>query len=1089
MGAGSSITAPGGIDIEAGTLAADNTGPTSISANTGDMTLTTLSTTPSSAGAAGGKIVVINNQAAAGSITISGSITANGANNSAGAGVGGNGGSITLNASGTLTLNVVTSSGGNGGTQTGSAGGTAGNITLTGGNAITVDGTITAQGGSGLSAGGAGAVALTANGPIAFNDSVTAASIVSHSGGTGSGDTTFGAGVQINADSQSYRAGNGSGAAVVDLIDNAPAFRNTAGSAAPAAFTFEQDADIADANIPGTSQFGGTPPANYTIQSDNGALTLSTGTKVAGSALTLSAAKAIAIDDTLNLASMVSHSGVSGSGDTTFGAGVQINADSQSYRAGNGSGAAVVDLIDNAPAFRNTAGSAAPAAFTFEQDADIVDANIPGTSQFGGTPPTSYTIQSDNGALTLGTGLKVDGSALTLSAAKAIAINDSLILASLVSHSGISGSGDTTFGPSIHINANSQSYQAGNGTGAAVVDLIDNAPAFRNTGGSAAPAAFTFEQDANIADANIPGTSQFGGTPPASYTIQSDNGALTLGTGTKVAGSALTLSASGTLTIGDVLSLASLDASGSPIQLNSGTITTTGNQLYNGPVALGNDATLTSATVTFANTLDGAQALTVNGNAQFGDVVGGSIPLVSVHVTGTAGLNGGTVTTTGDQNYGGAVTLGADMLLAAGTVTFGSSVDGAQALTIDGNAVFGSDFGDHTPLSSLDVTGTTTFNTPVGTTTGNQTYGGAVTLTSGASGGTLTTYGTLTSDNGNITFNSTLDGHQFLTLSASSGTITVNGVVGGTTPLYTFYAQSATDVELNGDVSATQFGLGGPTHFTGPRVISTDYFLIVSGETLTGSGRLTLQSLTAGFDIDLGTASDGTRLGLSASEFSQITAGVLQIGNANAGPITISARVTSPSTVLDLETGGSVSETGGAGIVAPQLAIRSGGPVLLSVPSHGSTGNKIGALAVHIDAPSANQSILVLNDSVSPSLNTTIDGLVGLNSVSHLQLNFSGLDADSLAEQTAGLGYFTVLVPPPSISNMSSDQQVDHQMIVDNCGPGCIWTPGCQVPFSEEGGGVQAPLNVFHYRIEMPSKWFRTAPSTSPTTSAPASAP
>ena len=948
MGAGSSITAPGGIDVEAGTLAADNTGPTSVSANTGDMTLTTLNTAPSSAGAASGNIVVINNQAAAKSITISGTITASGANN--GAGVGGGGGSITLNASGTLTLNVVASNGGNG---TGGAGGGAGNVTLTGGNAIAVDGTITAQGGSGSSAGGAGVVALTANGPIAFNNNVTAASIISHSGGTGSGDTTFGVGVHINADSQSYQAGNGSGVAVVDLIDNTPAFRNTAGTAAPVAFTFEQDADIADANIPGTSQFGGTPPTRYTIQSDNGAVTLSTGVKVDGSALTLSAAKAIAINDTLILASMVSHSGTSGSGDTTFGAGIHINADSQSYQAGNGSGVAVVDLIDNTPAFRNTAGTAAPDTFTFEQDADIADADIPGASQFGGTPPTSYTIQSDNGIVTLNTGAKV-------------------------------------------------------------------------------------------------------------------------------AGSALTLSASGTLTINDALNLATLDANGSPIQLNSGTITTTGDQSYNGPVALGNDATLTGATVIFANTLDGAQALTVNGDAQFDGVVGGSTSLVSIHVTGAAALNSGTVTTTGDQNYDGAVTLGAGTLLTGGTVTFGSSVDGAQALTIDGNAVFGGDFGSVNPLSSLDVMGTTKFSSGAGTTTGDQNYGGAVTLGSDV---------TLTSDNGNITFNSTVDGNQFLTLSASSGTITVNGAVGGTTPLNTFYAQSAADVELNADVSATQFGLGGPTHFTGPRVISADFIYIASGEALTGSGRLTLQPLTAGFDIDLGSTGDSTHLGLSASELSQITADVLQIGNANAGPITISARVTSSATVLDLETEGSVSETAGAGIVAPQLAIRSGGPVLLSAHSHGSIGNNIGVIAVQINGAGAGRRILVLNDSVSPSLNTTIDGLVGLNPVGHVQLTFSGVDADTLAEQTAGLGYFTVLVPPPSISNFSSDQQVDQQMIVDNCGAGCIWTPGWQVPFSEEADEEQAPANISRYKIETPSKWFRATPSTSPTTSAPASAP
>ena len=821
MGAGSSITAPGGIDIETGTLAADNTGPTSVSANTGDMTLTTLNTAPSSAGAAGGNIVVINNQAAARSITISGNITSRGADN--GAGVGGGGGSITLNASGTLNLSVVSSGGGNG---TGGTGGGAGNVTLTGGNAIAVNGTITAQGGSGSSAGSAGVVALTANGPIAFDNNVTAASIVSHSGGTGSGDTTFGAGVQINADSQSYRAGDGSGAAVVDLIDNTPAFRNTGGTAPPAAFTFEQDADIADANIPDVSQFGGATPVAYAIRSDNGILTLSTGTKVAGSALMLSA--------------------------------------------------------------------------------------------------------------------------------------------------------------------------------------------------------------------------------------------------------------SGTLTINDVLNLASLDASGSLVELNSGTITTAGGQSYNGPVALGNDATLTGATVTFASTLDGAQALTISGHAQFGDVVGGSTPLVSVHVTGTATLNGGTVTTTGDQSYDRAVTFGANALLTGGTVTFGSSVDGAQALTIDGNAVFGGDFGDFTPLSSLDVTGTTKLKSVSGTTTVGQTYEGAVTLGSDVR---------LTSNSGNLTFDSTVDGNHFVTLSASSGTITVNGAVGGTTPLNTFYAQSAADVELNADINATQFGIGGPTHFTGPRVISANFMFIASGEALAGSGRLTLQPMTAGFDINLGSTGDSTHLGLSASELSQITADVLQIGNANAGPITISARVTSSATVLDLETEGSVTETAGAGIVAPQLAIRSGGPVLLSAHSHGSTGNNVGALAVQINGAGAGRRILVLNNSVSPSLNTTIDGLVGLNPAGHVQLVLSGVDADTLAEQMAGLSYFRVLVPAPSISNLSSDQQVDRQMIVNNYGAGCIWTPGWQVPFSEEGGAEQAPANISRYKIETPSKWFRAAPSTLPAASAPASAP
>ena len=373
------------------------------------------------------------------------------------------------------------------------------------------------------------------------------------------------------------------------------------------------------------------------------------------------------------------------------------------------------------------------------------------------------------------------------------------------------------------------------------------------------------------------------------------------------------------------------------------------------------------------------------------------------------------------------MTLGANVLLTGGTVTFGSSVDGAQALTIDGNAVFGGDFGNLNPLSSLDVTGTTRFNNAAGTTACDQNYGGAVTLGSDV---------TLTSDNGNITFNSTMDGNQFLTLSAGSGTITVNGAIGSTTPLNTFYAQSATDVELNADVSATQFGLGGPTHFTGPRVISANFIYIASGEAVTGSGRLTLQPLTAGYNIEYGKrgrqhASGIERLGAFTDHGGRVANWVCQRGphhHQRSGHL-VGHGVGPRNRRLG-------QRNRGAGIVAPQLAIRSGGPVLLSVPSHGSIGNNIGALAVQINAPSADRRILILNNSVSPSLNTTIDGLVGLNPVGHVLLTFSGLDVDTLAEQTAGLGYFTVLVPPPSISNLSSDQQVDRQI---------SWTIAAQV--------------------------------------------
>src|SRR5438874_6318121 len=106
-----------------------------------------------------------------------------------------------------------------------------------------------------------------------------------------------------------------------------------------------------------------------------------------------------------------------------------------------------------------------------------------------------------------------------------------LTLSSIFSHSRVPHTFPTRRSSDLQINANSQSYQAGDGTGTAVVDLTDNAPTFRKNGGTARPGAFTVEKAADIAGVKIQAASQFGGTPPTTYTIQSDNGAVTLATG------------------------------------------------------------------------------------------------------------------------------------------------------------------------------------------------------------------------------------------------------------------------------------------------------------------------------------------------------------------------------------------------------------------------------------------------------------------------------------------------------------------------------------------------------------------------------
>src|SRR5207244_7612342 len=124
----------------------------------------------------------------------------------------------------------------------------------------------------------------------------------------------------------------------------------------------------------------------------------------------------------------------------------------------------------------------------------------------------------------------------------------------------------------------------------------------------------------------------------------------------------------------------------------------------------------------------GGYALTVVGNAVFGDAAADTVTgLSSLVVTGTTTINARTVTSSGNQTYDGAVTLGTDVTLIGATITTLDTVAGSgYALTVSGNAVFGDAAADTvTGLSSLVVTGTTTINTSTVTSSGNQTYDGA----------------------------------------------------------------------------------------------------------------------------------------------------------------------------------------------------------------------------------------------------------------------------------------------------------------------------------------------------------------------------
>lgn len=189
---------------------------------------------------------------------------------------------------------------------------------------------------------------------------------------------------------------------------------------------------------------------------------------------------------------------------------------------------------------------------------------------------------------------------------------------------------------------------------------------------------------------------------------------------------------------------------GGGTKLSTGSVTTTGAQVYGDQLTLTQATTLTGTFATFTAVTGGVVGagnnltLNMSGDQHLGSNVTGvaALDTDSVTVAGTTTFDSG-FTTTGAQTYrdpaivgGAAVTLNATGNL----IRFGSTVvgaaDNAQGLKIDSNAEFDGDVGGPatgtlTRLATLEVTGTTlTGGTGTRTirTGGNQIYTGLLTL-------------------------------------------------------------------------------------------------------------------------------------------------------------------------------------------------------------------------------------------------------------------------------------------------------------------------------------------------------------------------
>jgi hypothetical protein len=193
---------------------------------------------------------------------------------------------------------------------------------------------------------------------------------------------------------------------------------------------------------------------------------------------------------------------------------------------------------------------------------------------------------------------------------------------------------------------------------------------------------------------SLNGNINLGGNSVISTALSSDT--LTLN-GAINGANALALQGPGAVTlangVGNVTRLSSFTTSSTGTTTTSGgSVMTTGNQTYNNPFILLAATILDSSagTVTMNQSVNGANNLTVNsaGATTFNGAVGGVAALMNLVVNSVStALNGGAVTTSGNQTYNEAVSLGANATLNTGSnISFMNGVSGNNNLVLNGTA-------------------------------------------------------------------------------------------------------------------------------------------------------------------------------------------------------------------------------------------------------------------------------------------------------------------------------------------------------------------------------------------------------------------
>ncbi|GAB1482041.1 hypothetical protein MASR2M78_08560 [Treponema sp.] len=381
---------------------------------------------------------------------------------------------------------------------------------------------------------------------------------------------------------------------------------------------------------------------------------------------------------------------------------------------------------------------------------------------------------------------------------------------------------------------------------------------------------------------------------------------------------------------GVVATLASLTVTGDSF-INGGTITTSvSGQTYTGPVVLGADTTFTAAAgqlIHFAGTLGGtatARAISIPaGNVRFDGTVGGVGNLVStlsITAPSTTALNAN-ITTSGNQIFGGAVTLGANstVISGAGTMTFSSTVgqSGSRSLTIQNGTATGAVtlagavtldsyvLGNGNYSVAMNGTGSAVANNvaflnqgtlSLGQALGTITFNGGVSTTGNPTNpSTVTILGTIASSDDPITLGAITLGENATVTSAATttaGDIILGAVTGGIFNLNLSTGNGIANADItasnfNGSASLALANVGGTAIFSG--TVSAGTVAISNTNTATFSQAVTATNMTVPNTVT--NVSLNGALGTITNMVAFLNSGTLSLGQA-AGTLTFNGGFT-----------------------------------------------------------------------------------------------------------------------------------------------------------------------------------------------------